>query len=75
MTKMAKRPVIALFIFFLLLTLIFVSGCKKEAKTAETPETLNASVNEIDSLINEIEALDVEVDLGNESLSEEESLL
>ncbi|MEM2932736.1 MAG: hypothetical protein QW622_00785 [Candidatus Pacearchaeota archaeon] len=69
-----KKTILILFFLFLFFGLLFVFGCKKAEKEV-TGETINASSEEITSLINSIDELDLQIDLGNESMSEEEGIL
>jgi outer membrane murein-binding lipoprotein Lpp len=73
MRKQNKVGLILVALFLLTVVGLMLSGCKKEEKVNET--TLATEADEIDAMIKEVEGLNIDVDLGNESLTEEESLI
>jgi outer membrane murein-binding lipoprotein Lpp len=73
MRKQNKVGLIFAALLLLAVVGLMLSGCKKEEKVNET--TLATETDEIDAMINEVEGLNIDVDLGEESLTEEESLI
>jgi outer membrane murein-binding lipoprotein Lpp len=73
MRKQNKVGLILVALLLLAVVGLMLSGCKKEEKVNET--TLATEADEIDAMIKEVEGLNINVDLGEESLTEEESLI
>jgi len=68
-----NKLIVFLILSLLVLTIAFAGyGCKK---AAEKEETITETGQDISGLISDIDALDLNIDLGNESLSDEESLI
>ena len=76
-SKQKGNSVFVLFLFLFVmafLAVILLSGCKKE-KEEINETTLAEEATDIDRLIDEIEGLDIDLDLGEEWIGEEESML